>query len=988
MLTAASALGANRKICRLRFLLLPFLICLIFVFISGCGNAEKKKVKYYQKGLILSQRGRYTEAVGELQKALAIDPAMAEAQLELGRCYRNLHYYDQALQALETARRTSSQLALPALYQIAHVYVETEQLEAAEEIAVQTLKTHPDDADFMLFLGKLKWQQEKPDEAVEWLKKAAQANPKQTEPLLVLAEISMRKGEYSSAEENLKKVIGIDPNNNPAKLALAKIYRFTGKTDEAIETLRHVLEKEPGNVIALGALVETYYNADRLDDARREAETLLSASPGSLHANSLLGAILLKQKKYEEAVVYLTKAAGPPSASAKDNYLLGIALKETGQPAQAISAFQKALTLEPNNSAARLVLAETFLSEGSFENARNEVKQVLSEEPDNDIARKLWTRANALQQAFDHIEATLTAQGMSDETTKIVTAALNSFRSGDLRTAEDICGDLLKDQNTSPIALNLLGMIYLKQNQLEKALAQFERASRVNPKFAPSHINMANVYMAIGSYSAAASSFKEAMELSSKDPVVRLRYARTLTLLKQDEKAEAFLKDIIQKEPDKIAYRRALADVLIEQHKYQEARRELMDLLKLDTKNIDAAVLLADCFAKDGDLRKAAKGYESLVHAAPQSKYLSERLALLNVALGMPEQAREVLSSQKDSKVNSSAGLVRALLMQDERRYNEAERILKELQKVAFGETPYELMIVNLRAARKQEKALPEIIQSSYYSEKFKESYTSMLRKGNLSPEQLDELNLALALVRVQWVAPALEKLQRIAAEVKPSGAILEMIGGLWEEQGQPARAKESYQAAVAAEPDYWPAYYRLGLLASLEDKDEDAINLFQTALQYKSDSLTTLLALALAYEATGKDAEALRTYQKVNQLEPNLAPVMNNLAWLLAKKPDTLNQALKFAQASVDAQPLKAAGRDTLGWVYFQKADFPKALEQLDKAVLLDSYNPSMRYHRGMARFKLGQTEKALQDFQEAVTATASFPEKPLTEQMIRQLS
>jgi Tfp pilus assembly protein PilF len=138
---------------------------------------------------------------------------------------------------------------------------------------------------------------------------------------------------------------------------------------------------------------------------------------------------------------------------------------------------------------------------------------------------------------------------------------------------------------------------------------------------------------------------------------------------------------------------------------------------------------------------------------------------------------------------------------------------------------------------------------------------------------------------------------------------------------------------------------------------------------------------------AAGNDEEALKTYRRANELYPNLASVLNNLAWLLAKNPDTVDQALHYAQSAASIQPFRASARDTLGWVYYQKGDYSDAKEQLDKAVLFDSLNPSIRYHRGMTHLKLGEKIKALQDFREAASSSVPFPEKVQTDEMIGQL-
>ena len=86
--------------------------------------------------------------------------------------------------------------------------------------------------------------------------------------------------------------------------------------------------------------------------------------------------------------------------------------------------------------------------------------------------------------------------------------------------------------------------------------------------------------------------------------------------------------------------------------------------------------------------------------------------------------------------------------------------------------------------------------------------------------------------------------------------------------------------------------------------------------------------------------------------------------------------------------QPLKAEVHDTLGWILTQMGDYKIANEHLEKAVLFNSINPSIRYHRGMLFYKTGDNAKALEEFRQAETSDGHFPEKKLNEEMIRRLS
>ncbi len=239
-----------------------------------------------------------------------------------------------------------------------------------------------------------------------------------------------------------------------------------------------------------------------------------------------------------------------------------------------------------------------------------------------------------------------------------------------------------------------------------------------------------------------------------------------------------------------------------------------------------------------------------------------------------------------------------------------------------------------------------------------------------------------------RWNNLGIAALESSADTFEPNAALSEILGKLWEAEGNQQKATARYRIAIAADPSYWPVYYRLGTQSLRNGQTHEAEQYLRLALKHQPDSLPILLRLARVFERTGNDAEAIKSYRKINELQPNLAPVMNNLAWLLSKKPETLDEALGYARLAVDAQPSRAEVRDTLGWIFFQKGDYSSAREHLDKAAFFNSVNPSILFHRGMAYYKLGDRERALADFKKADSASFPFPERQLTQNMIQELS
>jgi tetratricopeptide (TPR) repeat protein len=58
----------------------------------------------------------------------------------------------------------------------------------------------------------------------------------------------------------------------------------------------------------------------------------------------------------------------------------------------------------------------------------------------------------------------------------------------------------------------------------------------------------------------------------------------------------------------------------------------------------------------------------------------------------------------------------------------------------------------------------------------------------------------------------------------------------------------------------------------------------------------------------------------------------------------------------------------DSLGWVYYRKADYPKAIEYLERALELSSHDPVVAEHLGDAYQKVNKPEKALEIYKKAL--------------------
>jgi tetratricopeptide (TPR) repeat protein len=88
-------------------------------------------------------------------------------------------------------------------------------------------------------------------------------------------------------------------------------------------------------------------------------------------------------------------------------------------------------------------------------------------------------------------------------------------------------------------------------------------------------------------------------------------------------------------------------------------------------------------------------------------------------------------------------------------------------------------------------------------------------------------------------------------------------LGVTLERLGHPAEAQSHYRAAIAAKPEHAAARANLGRMLLQRGAIDAAIEHFEAIIQVQPSNASVLDALAAAYAATGRQANAVRTAQK-----------------------------------------------------------------------------------------------------------------------------
>ena len=105
---------------------------------------------------------------------------------------------------------------------------------------------------------------------------------------------------------------------------------------------------------------------------------------------------------------------------------------------------------------------------------------------------------------------------------------------------------------------------------------------------------------------------------------------------------------------------------------------------------------------------------------------------------------------------------------------------------------------------------------------------------------------------------------------------------------------------------------------------------------------------------------EAEKKFRELLSEDPNNAPALNYLGYMLADRNVKLGDAHVMIQKALDLDPQNGAYLDSLGWVYYRQNKFKLAERYLRRSLEKYKHDPTVLSHLGDVYLKLDQAKLA----------------------------
>jgi len=159
-----------------------------------------------------------------------------------------------------------------------------------------------------------------------------------------------------------------------------------------------------------------------------------------------------------------------------------------------------------------------------------------------------------------------------------------------------------------------------------------------------------------------------------------------------------------------------------------------------------------------------------------------------------------------------------------------------------------------------------------------------------------------------------------------------------------------------------------LGAVEYLRGDYEASREALERALALGENDGGLLTSLGLVYEKLGRFNDAVRVLEEAIAADPNRPGPYNDLGYFYAERGIKLDEAEELVLRALELAPDEPAFLDSLGWVYYARGQYERALESLQRAAELDPEEPEIQGHLGDAFFRLGDVPEARERWEKAL--------------------
>ena len=167
--------------------------------------------------------------------------------------------------------------------------------------------------------------------------------------------------------------------------------------------------------------------------------------------------------------------------------------------------------------------------------------------------------------------------------------------------------------------------------------------------------------------------------------------------------------------------------------------------------------------------------------------------------------------------------------------------------------------------------------------------------------------------------------------------------GWILREQGDTSAAIRSYMKAVDQNSQYFEAYEELAHLYHVRHNPL-AIQHYKNALRIRPNDIQTQYNMAMYYQETGDDRQALEQYNRILQVVPHNRIVLYNIGWIHLTRLEDYGEAIRYFTMAIEQDTTYLEAVYNRGLSFEDQGDLKSARQDFAYTLRLNpQYEPAI---------------------------------------------
>lgn len=438
-------------------------------------------------GTLYERAGESEKAIGHYRRVISIDPDMADPYLLLSLLYKSGGDHEKAMAPIrELLKRDPGNYM--AAYQLAHLYLETNQMGEAKHWLNHAITVRPSFESALTDLALIHEIEEEEDRAIELYRDYLTLNPQDADVRLRLGRLLLRQGNFKEAAKEFEVITLAHPAVSEARFSLAVSYLFGAiDIEEAAEIFRNLLAESPGNDRIRYFLASSLQALEYYDEALDHFSEVDSLSGLFAPARIQMALMLDEGGRREEAIDSIHDAIALKAEDPDLYRLLASLYEESGKPDRALAVLKEGLAAVPEDLDIRYRIGLIYERTGRFEEAIAQVMEILERDPLN-------------AEAMNFIGYSYADRGIN------------------LDEAEELIMEALRLKPGSGHIIDSLGWVYFRQERIPEAIQYLEEALSLLPDDPTIAEHLGDAYRAAGRIEEALEAYGKALDNNPENP--------------------------------------------------------------------------------------------------------------------------------------------------------------------------------------------------------------------------------------------------------------------------------------------------------------------------------------------------------------------------------------------------------------------------------------------------------------------------------------